>query len=987
MIKNFEEELTYQYRDRYRLENIQENLDLVKNGTPDSRIKALETIERILLRIHDTYAIAWDFGGVLMDGHNKLFIELYARSKGVDLSREKLTQLWQIIFKSAPIPGENYDALKIGQATPEEFASHAIAHFNTAFTTVGKDKIEITNSEIRNFLTLYYSHYDPKHENGEILQSLKQLGIRQYGLTNNFMAKIEYFLSQQEFDYLQGVIPIVSEKFGVSKPSPQIYLLFKQHVFIDRFAKEILQVDLPDSAISQLWQAVFQIDAKFYSFVETQHTNLELSQSAILACDRILKELGYANIDVTLVAERWLDFWTNNYEQIGEQTIFVDDKVKNLNQAFKCEGILGVHYDANKGQTLAAQPVLRELLKQEQLKQVIRILRELTVVDNSLGRRASLALKKLMPFRIRHEKLNWLSRVKKHHSIVDAVSDEQIYALLEQHYEQLYTAYFQLGQLVSYQYALIHRIVASPEYTYDEARQIVLQLFEASNLFLDRNRDLSPDRETTISGDIASNLDDVPDTESILKKKLLPEIKRKIVEYIDVLDVSHQPIIRALMKLLQTQIDDLPTLKQFMEQLLQQLTVLKSIRLVSWQHIEQLFKNLREMLNLGLEPSSRQLDEWYQQLEEDAQQTPMDLVPLQQMIAEWEQEIHQLESTYFQQYYQWNTLNDRVKIALYQDAILDGVREQFLPENLYQFIQSLMLRVYDLPRWKDLTKPTIILVSGSSGSGKSTLSTQVARLFGIQKVFSTDEAGRANTKAILDFLFGQEEAAEAFPALYQSSFEGNIQSYYCQSILSTIGVEGLVKRLHKQNTSALIEGVGLLPGLISEPIFELLNIDWLIMQVDPQQHWQHFALRSRSATQRDADRYRANFDMIRTIHDQIVMMGRAHGLTIVENTEPIQQMIDMAIERIKGPNSDQFFEVNDSIRDEMNELLATQRQHLPVKIHFDVKRAAMNLGIEEDTITTLLYRFGFQAAPSRRHQWIRQPSRDVQLIQELPSSS
>jgi hypothetical protein len=35
---------------------------------------------------------------------------------------------------------------------------------------------------------------------------LERLGIRQYGLTNNFMAKVEYFLEQDEFDYLQGLI-------------------------------------------------------------------------------------------------------------------------------------------------------------------------------------------------------------------------------------------------------------------------------------------------------------------------------------------------------------------------------------------------------------------------------------------------------------------------------------------------------------------------------------------------------------------------------------------------------------------------------------------------------------------------------------------------------------------------------------------------------------------------------------------------------------
>ncbi|QDL11866.1 hypothetical protein DP113_31885 [Brasilonema octagenarum UFV-E1] len=993
MPKNLEEQFAYQHQDRYRLENIPEFVNFIKNGTEDSRLKALQQIEKILLRIHNTYAIAWDFGGVLMDGHNKFFIELYTRSKGVDLSTEQLTQLWQIIFKSDPIPGVNYDALKIGQATPEQFAAHSIGQFNTAFAATGKEQIEITNQEIRDFLILYYSHYEPKHETGEILQRLERLGIRQYGLTNNFMAKIEYFLEQDEFDYLQGLIQIVSEKFGVSKPNPKIYLSFKQHAFIDRFAQDVLELDLPNSAISQLWQAIFQENKEAENFVayEQQRINLEqVSQYAIAQYNQVLKELGYAAVDVTSFASRWLDFWTTQYERIGQQTIFVDDKVKNLNQAFKYEGILGVHYNANEGQKLADQPVLKEFLEQEQLKQVVQTLRELTAIENSVGERAKLALEQLMPFRIRHEKLNW-SQAKKHQPIIDAVSDKQIYTLLQQHYEQLYATHFQFGQLVSYQYALIHRLAILPEYTYDDARQIVLKLFETSDLFFNQNRDFSTSQqESEIPQDIATHLSDTEQTESILKKSLLPEIKRKIVDYIDVLDVSRQSIVQGLISQLQTQVEDLETLKQFMEQLLRQLTVLKSMRVVPWQPIEESFKQLQKKLTLSLESSSlqqtqsfllRQLEECYQQLELDAQEISMDLMPLERMIAEWEQEIHQLESIYFQQYRDWKILKEQEKVALYQDPLLDEVREQFLSEDLYEFMRTLMRRLYDLPQWKDLTKPTIILVSGASGSGKSTLSTQLAQLFGIQKLFSTDEAGRANTKAILDFLFGEEEAANAFPALYQSSFEGSMQLYYNQAILTMIGVEGLIQRLQKQNTSALIEGVGLMPGLLSETIFELLNVDWLIVQVDHEQHWQHFTLRSESATQRSAKRYQANFDMIRQIHDRIVEMALAHGLTIVENKGSIQEAVSIAIERIKSPLADQFFEMStDSIRDAMNELLAQQRQHLPVKVRFDVKRAAMNLGIEVNTITELLYRFGFQEVPNQRHQWIRQPLRNVQFI-------
>lgn len=979
-----EEQPPYQYQDFCRLENLEGYLNVLKTGSEDLQFKALEQVEKLLLRIHDTYGIAWDFGGVLMDGHNKFFIELYARSKGYNLSKEYLIRLWEIIFKSDPIPGVNYDALKIGQATPEQFARNAIENYNIVLAATGQETIEITEGEIDDFLILYYSHYDPKYENREVLQRLHKLGIRQYGLTNNFMAKIEYFLEQDEFDYLRDLIMIVSEKFGVSKPNPKIYLSFKQHVFLDRFAKDILGVNVPDQVLTELWQAVFKQDGDHvYNFVAYEQERInqhQLSQYVIEQYNYILKDLGYDPVDSSLFADKWLEFWQNKYKYIAEKTIFVDDKIKNLNQAFNCEKILGVHYDANLGQKLANQPVILELLEQENLKKFIRILRELTTAQNSLSQRAKIALERLMPFRIRHEKLIWQENIKTHEQIINTLSDQQIYTLLQRHYKQLYLPHFKRGELASHHYALIHRLAQLPEYNYDEARQIVLELFETSDLFLDQNQDLYPWLDTQMPGEITTDLGDSQERESILKKKLLPELKRKIVDYVKLLDLA-QPSIEKQLNQLQTEAYDLETLKQLTGELLKDLTQLKSARVVQWPQIENLFQNLQQSLLSSESQSnlSHQLNDCYHQLKREAQFLSIDLLPLQRMINEWEQDIHELESAYFQKYYRWKVLKAEEKIALYQDEILEGVRERFSEEDIYQFMRGMMLRVYDLPRWKDITKPTIILVSGTSGTGKSTVATHIAQRLGIQKIFSTDEAGRANTKAILDFLFGPQEAAQAFPSLYQSSFEGNMESYYYQSVLTMIGVEGLAKRLYKQNTSAVLEGVGLMPGLLSERIFELLNVDWLIVQVDEQQHSQNFAHRGKSAAQRDIKRYRQHFEMIREIQERIIQMGLKHGLTIIENKSNLQKTIDLALERVKDCLTDQFTEVNDPLQKKIKELLALEKQHLPLKVRFDVKRAALNLGILEHTIIELLHRFGFEPVPNKRHSWMRQPSKFREL--------
>ncbi|WP_036478970.1 hypothetical protein [Myxosarcina sp. GI1] len=965
ILATLDEQSDYQHRDKERLEDLAGYLEILKHGPDELRFEALEQIEKVLLRVHSPSAIAWDFGGVLMDGHNKFFIQLYAHSKGIELPKEQLLELWQTIFKSQPIPHTNYDALKIGQATPEQFARHAIGNFNTALAKTDNELIEVTQTEIRNFLTLYYSHYDSKQENRQVLDRIRKLGIRQYGLTNNFMAKIKYFLERKEFDYLQGLIAIVSEKFGASKPASRIYLSFKQHVFLDRFAKEVLEIDLPDWALEQLWQGIFaEISAKNSAAYERQQISCEpVSEEAIAQYNRVIEPLGYDPVDVDTYAKKWLKFWAENYNRLARQTIFVDDKTRNLDRAFEYEEILGVHYDANQGEEIAAQPVIEELLAQEQLKQVVRTLRELTATQNSLGKKARQTLERLMPLRIRHEKLIWQEQENVDRAIIKTLSDKQIYALLQKHYDLLYETHFKLGHLVSRQYELIYRLAILPEYTYDEARQIVLQLFETSELFLDQNRDLYPWQNAEVPEELTEDLSDLQTNESLLKKKLLPEIKRKIINFIKVLDVAEQTDSQELLERLSA-VEDLETIEQLTDQLLDRIAA---------NNFNQIEQNMKSSGDRRFEEksSSHPPAEWYRQFKRDAKQIIMNFLPLKKLVANWEREIHQLESSYFEQYDRWKTLKNRLRDTLYQDALLDKVRERFTIESLYQLMRGLLLKVFDLPRWKDPTKPTMILVSGASGSGKSTLSTHIARIFGIQKVFSTDEAGRANAKALLDFLF-EEDAKTAFSGLYQSSFEGSLESYYYQAVLTTIGVEGLAKRLHKQNTSAMIEGVGLMPGLLSEPTFELLNIDWLIMQVESQQHWQNFEHRAKGAVKRSAKRYQDNFEMIRCLHDRIITMGLKQGLTIVENRGPIQQAIAIATERIKGPVTNQFIKIYDPIREQTNELLATQRQHLPVKVRFDAKRAALNLGIEEKTITKLIHRFGFEEVPQSPHQWIRQ---------------
>jgi hypothetical protein len=60
-----------------------------------------------------------------------------------------------------------------------------------------------------------------------------------------------------------------------------------------------------------------------------------------------------------------------------------------------------------------------------------------------------------------------------------------------------------------------------------------------------------------------------------------------------------------------------------------------------------------------------------------------------------------------------------------------------------------------------------------------------------------------------------------------------------------IGVEGLAERLHNQNTSALIEGVGLMLGLLSESLRYGLTIVENADLFRRQCKWQRNGLKER----------------------------------------------------------------------------------------------------------------------------------------------
>ncbi|PCI07317.1 MAG: hypothetical protein COB77_05010, partial [Gammaproteobacteria bacterium] len=245
---------------------------------------------------------------------------------------------------------------------------------------------------------------------------------------------------------------------------------------------------------------------------------------------------------------------------------------------------------------------------------------------------------------------------------------------------------------------------------------------------------------------------------------------------------------------------------------------------------------------------------------------------------------------------------------------------KFSSESLCNYFRWLISRLDNYPHLKDLDKPTIVLIAGTSGVGKSTISRHISKFLGIPTTFSSDVASRSVVRETIAFLLGKERAEQLFPEVIGSSFaEDNLDWFYAHSLMTMVGVTGNINRLIKENISAVIDGVALIPGSLSESLFEKANIVWVVVCVaDREAHIKRLGTRSETGVERGgAERYRNKFSAIRHNHDRLVAMADKTGTLIVDNTGSINKIFDRVLERVNNPLADRGLHVEDDIRDQI----------------------------------------------------------------------
>jgi 2-phosphoglycerate kinase len=191
--------------------------------------------------------------------------------------------------------------------------------------------------------------------------------------------------------------------------------------------------------------------------------------------------------------------------------------------------------------------------------------------------------------------------------------------------------------------------------------------------------------------------------------------------------------------------------------------------------------------------------------------------------------------------------------------------------------------------FQETGKPLILLLGGAAGVGKSALAQAVATRLGITRVYSTDAI-----RQVMRIMLSKELMPEIHASSYdahltlperRASDDAVIAGFRAQAAAVTVGVRAMIERAIEENTSMLMEGVSILPGLV-DPGRHAADAHVIFLAVstlEPDAFRTRFAARASEAKQRPTHRYLENLDAILRIQDHILELAEAQDLPIVDN--------------------------------------------------------------------------------------------------------
>jgi 2-phosphoglycerate kinase len=194
--------------------------------------------------------------------------------------------------------------------------------------------------------------------------------------------------------------------------------------------------------------------------------------------------------------------------------------------------------------------------------------------------------------------------------------------------------------------------------------------------------------------------------------------------------------------------------------------------------------------------------------------------------------------------------------------------------------------VQRLRRYQDLREldlPILILIGGATGTGKSTVATELAYRFGITRVTSTDfirETMRAFFSAAFmpSIHYSSFTAGDAFPDADDPLEFGFLQ----QSRNVLVGVRAAMERALREGWSMVLEGVHLVPGMLTADIDRAVVVSCILTIEDETEHERNFLARG-LGTERPVSAYLERFAEIRHLQELLVARAARERVAVIEN--------------------------------------------------------------------------------------------------------